>query len=403
MRKGLVCPVLLVYVIFLIEIAQGKVLLPIHTIDKACSVGSNSGNTNMKKTLEMWSGSKIPLDSLPGDTKLFTGFKVHRVFNFHQLYRQSSKALKITYCNEGKVVFDTEKQITSDTKDWSHPWCFFESGESQESNGDLNNLHCLKIARRKKYAVRPFDLFVPYTWVGGLFYCDIDSTAKQLISTSLRNDQVDTDDMKEVCSLSNSIPIQPLYASTYSDSWTEVVSKRLVPFVTLLSKRKTRTYVPYLHTPNLSMGLGKFSLSSYSSNVSMSQLPELNGKLSVGELLMGWFSKSKGDEDAVWFQEIEVSEKYHYNNEDSFKLSLATQKLKEMVAPFIQSFPDEQRRPALHLRALNIITKGLWKSFGITDKLLSANLTKILDKCWAFLRYWDNMNVSKESFQYIHP
>lgn len=404
MSKGQLWLLILFCSALFFDFAYGKALYPVHTIDKACAVGFNSANMNMKKTFEIWSGATIPVDSLPGDTKLFTGFKVHRVFYFHQLYKRSGKALKITYCNEGKVVFETEKQLTNYVKDWNQPWCFFESKEQENPNNSLKNFHCLKMARRKKYAIRPFDVFIPYTWVGGLFYCDVDMDAKQTIFQSLQSDGISTSNAMEFCSLSNSIPIQPLYASTYSDSWSEVMAKKLIPFITLLSKRKTKTYVPYLQTPNLSMAPTNFSLSSYYMNTSMSQIPDFKSKLSTKELLIDWYSRRKSSKELSWFQEIEVSERYHYDKEDNFKLTLATEKLKDIISPLLQLSTIEQDKLSLPWRTLNkVATTKLWKTLSITDKIMAANLTRVLEKCSVFLNYWDNMHVSDELFEYVHP
>ena len=395
---------ILVTIIYASTTVTGLSILPVYTIDKACFVGSDSMNVNVKKTFEMWSGSEIPISQLPGDTKLFTGFKFHRVFSFHQLFRGNGKALKITYCKEGKEVFQTEKEIAHDGDDWERPWCFFEDGN--ESVENIESFHCLKIARRKKYAIRPFDIFIPYTWIGGLFYCNISENEKISILTKQgKEEPFKPYSGSPICTLDNSIPIEPLYASLTTSSYNEIVSKKLVPFITLLSKRKTKTYIPYLQSPNLCSKDLNITSASFEESTKGPKSLNRGYKVDTKDLVLERYSFGQNNTNsntrAKWFREIEVDEKYKYNREDHFMLTLATNKLRGIITPFVEPSAQDLEELSFPLKTINrIIETKIWKTFGITDKLLTLNLQDILDKCEAFLKFWDNMHLDDEEFTY---
>lgn len=375
-----------------------KPVIPRYTVDRVCAVGENF--ISAKKTFELWTGKTIPDNFIIGDAKLFTGFKVHRVFSFRHLFRNDGKTIKISFCDNGKVAFESEKVIGS-VHDWSMPWCFFEA---EFGSNDLSRFHCLKMARRKEYALRPFDLFIPYSWVGGLFYCDIEDKDKRLIISGFSN-ETNNFDYANICTLKNAYPIQPLFAAGYKDSWTESTARKIIPMISLLSKRNSKRYIPFLQTPSLNLKASNDSFNSLYFNISLS----LNTMVSTGfklpkyyELLK-WFKSRKKTDQSLWFEEIEVSENYNYDSQDKFVLNTAERKLKDILSPLIQDtdkvmefwgFSFKSLGKSKHIRHL------VEQTFGITDKLPALNITSVFDKSSSFLTYWENLRVSKEAFTY---
>ncbi|CCE65075.1 hypothetical protein TPHA_0J02550 [Tetrapisispora phaffii CBS 4417] len=221
----------------------------------------------------------------PGfNSNYFTGFKFQRIYNLEVKELSLQNVFRITYCYNGKVQFSKDEPLSVDM-DWGKPYCFhikpkenkqssqkslissmmssynsklkqlvFPTVDSKNSSTPLeneqaeflNNYHCFKLARRKKYSIRKYSLFMPGNWIGGLYYCDLSSYEKWKVYSAKNGTYLNHID--SLCSMNNTVPLLPLFADDFSKSWYEV-QPRLVSKKRKSSMQITK-FVPYINTPN---------------------------------------------------------------------------------------------------------------------------------------------------------
>lgn len=86
---------------------------------------------------------------------------------------------------------------------------------------ESKNLVCYKMARRKKYAKRKFDFYMPQTFVGGLFECILPMDLKQQIFHQFTSLDLIFQQIQIQCDPNLSRPISPLIAEDSTTQWFE--------------------------------------------------------------------------------------------------------------------------------------------------------------------------------------
>lgn len=113
---------------------------------------------------------------------------------------------------------------------------------------ESRNLVCYKMARRKKYAKRKIDFFMPYTFVGGLFECILPMDLKRQIFHQFTSLDFIAQQLKIECDPNLSRPISPLIAEDSTTQWFEnklhnVVNPGIIqtiPYLTTLTPLNLR-------------------------------------------------------------------------------------------------------------------------------------------------------------------
>lgn len=374
-------------------VCSSAAFLPHYTVDKVCAVGDNT--ISFRKTLESWIGKELPHSFFPGDAKLFTGFKIHRVYRFYNYFMRDGRTIKLSYCENGKVKFESEKIIDTDG-DWSAPWCFFEDATSS----DYSKFHCLKMARRKKYASQAFDFFLPYTWVAGIFYCDIKEEQKRAIKVQL-TDSTRPHDYTNFCTLKNSIPIQPLFASNYKEAWTESTMKLSIPAPNFIKHFRSERFVPFLYTlspTNILLNLTSIAeVANLDSDMNLRSFMRIPGSQDLLELYHFW-KKEKGQH---WYEEVRVDEAYTYNMLDRISLRNLAESFVVNAAPFLNKLNRKINNPGIGPIGgiSNALVKPLWKHLKITEKLSLGNFSSFWEP-GAARNNWEKVNISEEKVVY---
>ncbi|SCU98978.1 LAFA_0G21198g1_1 [Lachancea sp. 'fantastica'] len=256
------------------------------TQDKICSLDHIDGQGSYRHLVGTLAGLDVGV--LGRSKKIYTGFKFHQVFSFGGLFEKAQPSIKMTYCNLGKIQWQTE-QKNSPGLEWESPICVYtpasappvvrgnrfwqmfaskrkskvqlQLSQKQRATDDLDNFHCFKIARREKYSHRNLSIHMPHKWIGGLFYCDLDNEAKKTVLDGM-SDNLESQNLKNlaICKTSNSIPLEPLISDSYLKHWTEVSPKSKVPILRRISRTHMRKTVPFLHTPWVNPLSGNFSI-----------------------------------------------------------------------------------------------------------------------------------------------
>ncbi|SCU80852.1 LAME_0B04786g1_1 [Lachancea meyersii CBS 8951] len=310
------------------------------TQDQICSVDHISGQGSYRQLVSTLAG--LDLGILGKSKKIYTGFKFHRVYNFGSLFDKMQPSIKMTYCNQGKVQWQAEQKYPQGL-DWNIPICVYTPtsvpstvetnrfwkifktkqkskaqppvSHKQLASEDLDNLHCFKLARREKYYHRNTSIYLPNKWVGGLFYCNMDSDAKKNILNNMSEDlSLENLDDSITCDATNFIPLEPLISDGYSKHWTEVHPKSKLPVLRRISRTRMRKIVPFLHTPLFSSRSGNFSVESRTST---------NESAPAGQLfsLANYFSWRATNKQAnkQWFFDLDPEESYNSEDTDHAK------------------------------------------------------------------------------------
>lgn len=210
----------------------------------------------------------------------FTGFRINRKYKLLGLgIPKSTNLLEIAYCNHGEVNYGTNIKLKSSIDiNWDQVFCMikpkinkvgvkvekisdklftkdimgksvevknsikrkfdyifenqvnkvhsnqvkdgnFES-ENLQSQDDLSNLVCYKMARRRKYAKRDLLFYIPETFVGGLFECSIPTDKQEEIFRNLTN-QNSINIVNFECDPTTAKPLLPLLAADSTSRWFE--------------------------------------------------------------------------------------------------------------------------------------------------------------------------------------
>lgn len=134
----------------------------------------------------------------------YSGFRIQRQYTYGL---PTLHHTRLSHCDMGFV--DSEAYIPVDRNTdiaWGQNMCVDVS-------------QCFRPVRTKKYALRRLNLYLPYTFVGGLFLCPSNGS---------------------LCTNRNARPVLPLLADRLDSQWTEFPRYRRVVH-----------RIPYLFTPNI--------------------------------------------------------------------------------------------------------------------------------------------------------
>lgn len=247
---------------------------------------------------------------------------------------------------------------------------------------DLDGLKCYKLARRKKYALRQMMLYAPYTWVGGIFECEVSQQAKEHYLKSLQDSRDFIKPFQFKCDANNSRPLFPLIADDITQQWIEK-EKGLT-----LSQR-----IPYLYTPgSLDLRYGRPAQTlGLKSNTSLFDDHVINKKST----------------DALpydkWTLELEVNESYNFTESDigiiTDAVTTSTNLLNQFLKVDNKYLPWEWDKVELLGYEKDGLTYFEHKFLGIIGKVKDKALgTSILNTIQG---HWDNLTLSKEQFSYL--
>ncbi|KAH3682493.1 hypothetical protein WICPIJ_006523 [Wickerhamomyces pijperi] len=248
--------------------------------------------------------------------------------------------------------------------------------------GDLENLQCFKMARRKNFVNRRMTLGIPNSFVGGLFLCNISDEAKRLYLESLSTQDSQTLPFKFECDTSNAIPILPLLLDNMLNSWYT------------RENWGYRQRIPYLYTPSsLDYRFGTpAEFLGY-------KTPHLNNDLP---------SQAPGDRLHYdkWYEEIHVNEQY------SLKTSSESESIDMVGTIVINTYLDmiegiqKSLNASLRFDGKGSTTDLKQMSHVAVEDILLEMIPKINDtqKIEKYLKKiqstWDSLNLTKEVFTY---
>lgn len=287
----------------------------------------------------------------------FTGFKISRIYKLAGFQPQSMSFLSFSHCDHGKKDYEfvTTTPRSSDI-DWNSLFCVFKphddfgvkKGEATKKSLTLKgiqelvrnlidkgaekltdgtyleytgkrkathleqvrksdpqaalewesrNLKCFKLARRKKYARRNVSFYMPQTFVGGLFECQLSTTQRrEFFEKFSATDFIHP--FNFVCDKAMAVPILPLIADDSTKIWFQTGTDGFNPYILQT--------IPYLTTA------GPLNLRFKSSDT-----PDMFRE--------------------TWASKIDVNEEYSYSEPDLHFISLAvamtTDYLNKVFAP----------------------------------------------------------------------
>ncbi|CUS23159.1 LAQU0S08e03422g1_1 [Lachancea quebecensis] len=309
-----------------------KFELALATQDKICSMDHVESKRSYGELIGTLTG--ISFGAMGQSSKIYTGFKFHRIYHFGKMLSKPKPSLQLSFCEHGKVKWQTEIKYHSDI-DWDLPFCVYSQnneatsdqnpsrawGVLKKSNRNQNivnrpslkelarqdttNFHCFKMARREKYTRHSRSIYLPNEWIGGLFYCELTPGAKSQLVDQMGEDlQIEPTNSRTVCNRDNAIPLQPLISDSYRKHWTNLKPGTRIPFLRRITRTNMDKVIPFLHTPNSD------SVSRNYSTKADAAVSESNRKLR-GKWFssVNWLFGSKA-EDHLWYNEVEVEESY---------------------------------------------------------------------------------------------
>lgn len=422
------------------NVRHGVLKKLMETQDRVCTLKYDENEGSYENLVETITGMNIP----NFNSKYYTGFKLQRVYNLHLSKIKFQRSLRLTYCNNGKAQWIHDQVLDEDIH-WESPICIHlpyavartkvpkykiwtNNNKIQESNmetpivinlkqtveNDISNFHCFKIARRNKYITRKYSLFFPGSWVGGIFFCDIDDESKRNVLARM-NDDLTFKNIMEIpdCTLNNSIPLMPILSDDYGKNWIEVNNIMVRTGLGRTPHLELTKYVPYFNTPNYPSSSLDFILSNKkSSSVSVEtwQRP-------LREQILEVFQKGRLINSSItpWYDEIEVQENYNLTSKDKASIN----SLMNKTIDTFSSMADHSNRAAKYF--LSAPKNKRKTEMGDSDKILSKLVKRIEDKIWAKLntldKYitliannrreleslaseWNNITIKTQTFKY---
>ncbi|ODQ67230.1 hypothetical protein NADFUDRAFT_49667 [Nadsonia fulvescens var. elongata DSM 6958] len=153
----------------------------------------------------------------------YTGFRIQReygfdLFSWHPLQR--SHYVLLSHCVRGHVDHEVWLPTDSNTDiEWGRDYC--------PDGLDI----CYRIVRRKQFVLRQMSIYLPFTFIGGIFACPGRASGNK-------------------CTNENARPILPLYADNISHQWFELQVPKSLEHSQIIQR------VPYLYTPTWTHPLG---------------------------------------------------------------------------------------------------------------------------------------------------
>lgn len=405
---------------------ENKLWKALETQDKICSMRYAENEGSYKHMFESLSGLRIPAALKEYDKKSYTGFKLLRTYNVELFNLAIKSTIDVVFCREGKIQWNL-KQPLEDDVDWTTPLCVYTpdvSGEWNTSSDkkrtpkeraleDLKNFHCFKLARRKKYTNRKASLFFPGSWVGGMFYCDLDDEMKTRALKDMHgNLRFKRSKGHDLCDRGNSIPLVPMQSDDYSKNWIEFSGVGTNKFPTKVFKPQITKYVPYINTPNDAFSRLNFENKD---NVSIASATALSWRKPFREQALAIFDKNKiySTGKDPWFSEIDVDENYQISSNDISawqswtdhavaKLSSATNKpSKSFMSSRLNASDSHTNSKGFLKGLLKKIESKIWNRLQLRDKVLSilGDDPKSLENLQT---EWKNLQMDPERFDYSY-
>lgn len=425
--------------------------------DKICSLNYNSNDASYRRLFEQFTGIVLPSSVAKFNKKIYSGFKLHRTYHFYHRFFKVSNQLKMSYCHQGKVQWETEESFDIDIE-WNKPICFYGGTNyplnrphppstmakirsmfknstvqaeaetlKQLAIKDIKNFNCFKIARRKKYVNRNVSIYFPNSWVGGIFYCDLSDVKKRDILNTMNNNlqfenSVSQSQCMNACHRRNSVPLQPLISDNYLNHWTEYKENSKIPILKKIFKLDMNKIIPYLYTPNSSPSDSNFT-TLHSTSFNSSSLNDWNKswKEQFTDGLSTLFDSNKVGK-SLWYSEIEVMEDYHFTQGDISKIrSIVDKTLNQITAlfnlPSTASFVpctlehDSNCKQNIRNKVSIRVSKALhswknskyklWKKFSFNDRALFLSGSDAFESKIEELKpEWDHLNITNENFVY---
>lgn len=384
--------------------------------DKICSINFDPSEGSLQRFFEAITGFMLPSYLNRYDTRPYNGFKFLRTYTFKPTSLDAENHLKVAFCGQGKVQWQASVVLQNDL-DWNQPFCIYGPGDEgstgvghpgfwtrvwhkvtsankpsrtpkEMAKKDLMNFHCFKLARRKKYFNRHSSLFFPGSWVGGIFYCDLDEDTKNMVLES-SNDELTSmnHQVLHFCARRNSVPLLPLQSDNYGKGWLKYESST---FATLLGRMKgfqVTKYVPYLYTPNCKTLELNFKKPDNNLAVSVNRDQKILLKDQIKELV---FKTTPGpNAQNPWFSEIDVEERYPFSADERVKLGRLTAKTfslldglasapRSLAAKFItgtESLLPVERAAKRLRKYFSRVEKKVWERLPLQDKALTLMMT----------------------------
>ncbi|KAI8386489.1 uncharacterized protein CGFF_03210 [Nakaseomyces glabratus] len=259
---------------------------------------------NIKKFLSQYFQAWQPGSNSGG----YTGFKIYKHFLFQFLPPLVDNSIKVTFCRDGVSQWTVTQNMQEDI-DWNKFICIYDGKSNITSSlrtaaiNDINNYHCFKLARRKKYVKRNYSFFLPGSFIGGLYYCNLSKNQKiQILDSSTSNLVVLHSNPMPLCNENNTIPLLPLVSDDLRGYWSYWYSKKSHNKVKEILNANVHKVVPYIHTYN-------FPSFEYNKTGSIPMF-------SVRELLFNLITANElglnGLKNGIrsWFYEVSVTEDY---------------------------------------------------------------------------------------------
>lgn len=375
--------------------------------DKICSINFDPKDGSYWRFFEQVSGFRVP-SYLSKHTKTpYTGFKFLRTYSFQPTSLNSETNLLVAFCSEGKVQWDLYVPVKEDIE-WKKPLCVYtapkvnevsekkqkvwgkifrkddflakkEKSRKEKALEDLDNFHCFKLARRKKYFNRSMSLFFPGSWVGGMYFCDLTNESKEdLVNQMDSNLLLKEYSGREFCTPENAIPLMPIESDDYSKTWSEYKSSKWLSFLGRVQDFRVTKYVPFLYTPNSPME----GLNVNGEKAPYPAISTFTGKIFREQLLAFWHgTESVTNAHDPWFTEIEVSEDYSFTKQEHSRLGFLNNRTREALADARTS----AFAPAKHF----ISSSASEQPKGRTDRRVRKLFQNLEGKLWDHLSTYD--------------
>lgn len=408
--------------------------------DKICSVNFDPKEGRFQRVFETVTGFMLPSYLTTHDTSPYSGFKILKTYTFRPTSLRSETRFGVAFCGQGKVQWQTSTQLQDDIE-WDKPFCIYNpdygsqkkaikaslwskvwhrvTASSKHSNslrtmakGDIENFHCFKLARRKKYFGRSNSLFFPGSWVGGLFYCDLDNDMKSYLLDISGDDLTlsDQDDL-DLCTVRNSIPLLPLESDNYGKSWLEYENSKLLTLLGKVQGFQVTKYVPFLFTPNSQIEELNFKNSERELSTKMAKDRPKAVQDQIRELLLK--STSSSNTGDPWYSEIDVEENYMFSPEEIKMMDRLTDKTLNLLNRLSLSSRDSVNKflsapesllpnggTAKRLRKyFHRMEAKIWEYLPVYDKNLAV-MTKEPEQLQESENEWKNMRINGRKYKY---
>lgn len=408
-----------------------KISKALETQDKICSMKYSENEGSYKKMFETFSGLSLPTILREYNKKPYTGFKFLRAYNIQLWNLRITSKIDVIFCRKGKIKWKVEQPLADDIN-WTRPLCVYTPDAVIETTitgpkhrrtskeralEDLNNFHCFKFARRKKYTNRKASFFFPRSWVGGMFYCDLEDEQKlRALHNMEGNLQFKKYEGQDLCDMQNSMPLMPMQSDDYSKNWIEFSNLVADKLLSRVFKPQITKYVPYINTPNDAFSRLNFVNDS---NESVVTTGILNWGKPFREQALEVFHRNKiyTNNEGPWFSEIAVDEKYQISSEDislwQTWMDHAITKLVNLTdkpsKSFVSSMATDIRNNAtsncylkdLYKKLLGKVESKIWNRLQLRDKIISI-LGDDPERLQYLQTQWKNLQMNCEKFYYSY-